>query len=107
MNIEIKIENAPIRYFDVDSMLDKIIYMLNLVFWIMQNDGLSNSNFNKILKKVEFHEHLVSRMTLEKMICHFLIDSSNEKFPDLKNNVTSYVPNDDMSSIGVMKSGEA
>ena len=71
----------------------------------MKNDGFYNSNFNKILKYVEFHKHRVSRMIL-KIICHFLIDSSNEKEPDLNNNVTGLEPNADIFSFRHENSGQ-
>ena len=64
-NIETKIGNALIREFDVNNMICRSNYILNLIFCIMQNYGYSNSNFNKILKKVEFHKYRDSRMMLE------------------------------------------
>ena len=72
---------------------------------MIQNDGFSNSNFIKMLKKVEFHKYHVSRMMFE-ITCHFLIDSSNKMVPDLNNDFTGYDPNDDISSIVFTKSGE-
>ena len=44
-------------------------------------------------------------MILE-MLCHFLIDLSDENMPDLNNNVTGLEPNDDESSFGATKYGE-
>ena len=104
VNDKIEIVDTLIGDFDVNSTLWKSNYVLNLVFHMMKNDGFYNSNFNKISKYVEFHKHRVSRMIL-KIICHFLIDSSNEKEPDLNNNVTGLEPNADIFSFRHENSG--
>ena len=78
VNIKITIVNVYFGYSNVNSMLYKSNYMLNIVFYMTHKDLFSKTTFNKNLKKIMFKKYHFSRMIL-KILNHFLIDRSNEK----------------------------